>query len=434
MLLNRNTPAVPVPETRTEANALVDQVNRGVSELRSRQESFEGQARADIDAVRGELAPMAQAMAAMEEALARYARPGAPAAPEAQSEERLAAFSHWLRTGDHSKLESVNGWHPGQAERSRGSILTRANTGLAESGPFGGYVILDNFDREIDRISRVFSGVRAFAKVVKISGGNTYEKATKVSGATARRTTESATRTATDALKWATNQITAHEAYAEPVYSRQVMADVFFDLMSEVVADLGEAYGVLEGAETVNGTGVGECEGFLKPAAGLAQQTGTTEVTPGKLGFVKTGHATGWGPGSVAGDAFDVFTNVRTALKTQYLARARYFMNRVSLGEIMLIKDSEGNPIWQPSMQVGVPSSLRGYSVALVEEMPDRGAGTFPVTFGDMETYYTILDRLGLDMLLNPFKTSGFITIETWKRFGGKVMKSEAMKAIKVSS
>ena len=226
------------------------------------------------------------------------------------------------------------------------------------------------------------------------------------------------------------NEITAHESRAIPRYSRKVLADAFFNLEAEIVKDLGEAFGKLEAAAFVNGSGVKQPEGLL--SIGKAAQAGVTEVAYGKLGYYTTGHATGWA--TVAGDEFDIFTRIQTALKTEYQARAAYYMNRVTLSEVMLFKDANDLPIWQPTMTAGAPSTLRGKPVRTIEEYADRAADAFPVTYGDMEAYYTILNRAGMEMLPNPYRTTGFTRFETYKRSGGKVMKSEAMKAIKVSA
>ncbi len=419
--------------TRAEGASAVspDEIARVANELRSgfadlqqriAQREADGQS---IESMRGELRQHATDLATLQDLVARATRP-APANDNAPAsrEERLSAFGHWLRTGDHTRLVALGAWKP--------ELATRATVGLEGVNPQGGYVVLDNFDAEIDRISRIYSNVRAYARVVRISAGNTYSKPTNKSGTTAYWTGEEGARPETDAIDWALNQINAHEANAIPRYSRLILADAYFDLIGEITRDLGEAFGKLEAAAQVNGDGIGKPEGFMSITK--AAQTGVTEVAYGKLGFVKTGHATGWGPSSAAGDNFDVFTNVRTALKTEYHANAAYYMNRVSLGEIILLKDADGRSLWQPSMDAGVPSSMRGYPVRTIEEMDDRAAGAFPVVFGDMASYYTILDRAGIEILQNPYKDTGFVRFESWKRSGGKVMKSEAMKAIKVSA
>lgn len=413
-------PAAP-PANASDAARIAAELRSGFANLQERIAAREQDGTA-IESMRGELADHTRALATLQDALTRAQRPAADAAPDARREERLAAFGHWLRTGNPERLQQLNAWRP--------ELATRATTGLEGVNPQGGYVVLDEFDTAIDRISRIYSNVRQYARVVRIGAGNTYKKPTNKTGTTAYWTSEEGARAETDAIDWALNEITAHEANAIPRYSRLLLADAYFDLIGEVTRDLGEAFGKLEAAAQVSGDGVGKPQGFM--AIDKAAQTGVTEVAYGKLGFVKTGHATNWS--ATANEEIDVFVNVRTALKTEYHARAAYFMNRVSLGQIMLFKDSQKRPIWLPSTVTGAPSTLLGYPLVTIEEMDDRAADKFPVAFGDMEAYYTILDRAGMEVLQNPYKDTGFVRFESWKRSGGKVMKSEAMKAIKVSA
>lgn len=419
-ILTRDTAPPAAPQNVSEVLALAGELRNSVADLRQRVESRE-QAGYDDTQIRADLSEQTQAIASMQTELARANRPTAPAiTAEAQRSERLGAFAHWLRTGDPAKLVELGAWKPEMAQR--------ATQGLAGNNPQGGYVVLDEFDTAIDRISRIFSNVRAYARVHR-SGATTVKKVTNKSGTTAYWSSETGTKTETDALDFAINEITAHEANAIPVYSRVLLNDAFFDINGEILRDLGEAFGKLEGAAFVNGDGAGKPQGFM--AIDKAAQTGVTEVAYGKLGYVKTGQAAAWGASQTE---INSFRSVQVALKTEYLARAAYYGNRVSLGEIMLFKDADNRPIWQPSMQAGVPSQLCGYDYRVIEEMASMAANTYPITFGDMESYYTVLDVAGIEVLLNPFRTTGFTRFEAWKRTGGKVMKSEAMKAIKVSA
>lgn len=415
------------PANASEAARLAADLRSGFASLQERINAREQDGQA-IESLRGELRAHAQSIADMQEALTRSTRPsGIEVARAMAPEARLAAFGHWLRTGDAAQLQELGAWRP--------DLAIRATVGLTNIGPQGGYVVLDNFDQAVERVSRIYSQVRAFANVVTISQGSTYSKATNKSGAAAVWTEEAGAEPESDAIEWAINQITAHEARATSKYSRQALADPIVDLVAAIAADYGDAYGKLEGAAFVSGSGVGQPEGFMAPAAGSALQSGVTEVAYGKLGFVKTGHATLWTADTAnTGGEAKVFQNVMTALKSEYLASAAFYMNRVTLGEVMLFRDSQGHPLWQPSLQAGVPSQLRGYAVRTIEEMADRGANTFPVAFGDMRAYYTVVDRAGLEILPNPYKEPGFTLFHSWKRVGGKVMKSEALKAIKVAA
>ncbi len=67
------------------------------------------------------------------------------------------------------------------------------------------------------------------------------------------------------------------------------------------------------------------------------------------------------------------------------------------------LKDGNGQYLWQPSIASGVPPTLLGYDVVIAEDMADIGAGNEPVAFGDFRQAYTIVDRIGVRVLRDPY-------------------------------
>ena len=68
--------------------------------------------------------------------------------------------------------------------------------------------------------------------------------------------------------------------------------------------------------------------------------------------------------------------------------------------------------------------------------MPDVGAGAFPIVFGDMRRAYTIVDRISLAILRDPYTqaSTGSIRYIARKRVGGQVVLAEAIRKQKVSA
>ena len=67
--------------------------------------------------------------------------------------------------------------------------------------------------------------------------------------------------------------------------------------------------------------------------------------------------------------------------------------------------------------------------------MPDVAAGKFPMAFGNFRRGYTILDRIQMSVLRDPFTqaTSGNIRFIARRRVGGQVVLPEAIRLLKVS-
>jgi HK97 family phage major capsid protein len=69
-------------------------------------------------------------------------------------------------------------------------------------------------------------------------------------------------------------------------------------------------------------------------------------------------------------------------------------------------------------------------------DMPDEGAGAYPISVGDFASGYRIYDRIGVNILRDPFTraTSGLVRFHARRRVGGDVVKAEAFRRRKCST
>ena len=121
-------------------------------------------------------------------------------------------------------------------------------------------------------------------------------------------------------------------------------------------------------------------------------------------------------------------------IKAPYLANAQWLAGRSTVQAAMLLKDGQGQYLWRPALQAGTPSVLGGYPVTMAEDMPAIGAGTLPLAFGDFRRGYTVVDRLGITTLRDPFSAKPFIEFYSRKRVGGDVSDFEAFALVEVSA
>ena len=70
-------------------------------------------------------------------------------------------------------------------------------------------------------------------------------------------------------------------------------------------------------------------------------------------------------------------------------------MNNNSLFAIRLLKDTEGNYLWRPGLELGQPSSLAGYGIAENEQMPDIAADAKAIAFGLSLIHISLLSGCG---------------------------------------
>jgi HK97 family phage major capsid protein len=67
-------------------------------------------------------------------------------------------------------------------------------------------------------------------------------------------------------------------------------------------------------------------------------------------------------------------------------------------------------------------------------DMPNIGAGAFPIAFGDFAQAYRIVDRISLAVLRDPYSvaTKGLVRFHARRRVGGQVVKAEAVRKLQI--
>jgi HK97 family phage major capsid protein len=77
---------------------------------------------------------------------------------------------------------------------------------------------------------------------------------------------------------------------------------------------------------------------------------------------------------------------------------------------------------------------LLGKPVVFMDDMQAEGSSNLPIVYADFSRAYTILDRAGLTILRNPYKTSRYTIFEMTRRTGGDVTNFDAIKLNKCST
>ncbi|EOU9314620.1 phage major capsid protein, partial [Escherichia coli] len=170
-------------------------------------------------------------------------------------------------------------------------------------------------------------------------------------------------------------------------------------------------------------------DGTKKPKGFLAyESTDETDKVRafGKLQHIVSGEAT-----AVTADAI---IKLIYTLRKAHRTGAKFMMNNNSLFAIRLLKDTEGNYLWRPGLELGQPSSLAGYGIAENEQMPDIAADAKAIAFGNFKRGYTIVDRIGTRILRDPYTNKPFVGFYTTKRTGGMLVDSQAIKLLKIAA
>jgi HK97 family phage major capsid protein len=293
----------------------------------------------------------------------------------------------------------------------------------AGSNPEGGYLVPQVMEGGIRSSARDRSNIRTIAHVQTITGGSldVFIDPDDIGSAWVG---ETAARPETTAPNLKRITIPVHEIYAMPKATQTLLDDSAVNIEEWVSSRVRDRFERQENTAFVNGDGIHKPQGFL-------QYTKIADASWawGKIGYIATGQA-GFDAASPADDLIDLVYS----LKADYRANATWVMNSTTAGVVRKMKDAEERYIWQQSLTLGQPSFLLGYPVVMAEDMPDLGDGNFPIAFGDFRRGYTIVDRIGIRVLRDPYSSKPFVMFYTTKRVGGGVVDFDAIKLLKTAA
>jgi HK97 family phage major capsid protein len=197
--------------------------------------------------------------------------------------------------------------------------------------------------------------------------------------------------------------------------SFQLLQDSVFNLDSFLARKLGERIGRIQNTHFTTGTGTAQPLGVQTNAA--IGKTGTTGQTTTVI----------------YDDLIDLIHSVDPAYRA---ANARFMLNDLTVGVARKLKDSQNRPLWEPSVQVGVPDSLLGYGLVINNDMPVMAANAKSILFGDFRRAYLIRDVLGVQLLRLTERYADFLQVgfASYARADGTLQDSGAVKAYRNSA
>lgn len=323
-------------------------------------------------------------------------------------------------------------------EALRGYIKTGDESGLADlqvkagmrvgDDAQGGYSVIPGFSSAVT--ARVFeiSPIRQYARVVEV-GTSEFEEILDLDEAAAGWVGETSVRSETDAPDIGLLRIPTREIYANPKVTQKLLDDSRLDIGAWLQDKIATKFARAEGAAFISGNGGATPRGILDYAATSVTTADATRAW-GKLQYIPSGGASDFASTAPA----DALIDMQTAMKSAHRRNAVWVMNRATAGKVSKFKDLEGNYIWQRAMTADQPSMLLGHAVVLCDDMPDVGAGTFPVMFADLRAGYTIVDRHGLRLLRDPYSSKPHVFFYAYSRVGGDVNQFDAIKLLKIAT
>ncbi|MSO13275.1 phage major capsid protein [Rickettsiales endosymbiont of Trichoplax sp. H2] len=210
--------------------------------------------------------------------------------------------------------------------------------------------------------------------------------------------------------------ILTHELYAQPKVTQKLVDDPRIDVEDWLSKKLSNIFIRQENSAFINGNGIGQPKGILSYEDGNEW---------GKIERIKTESNK-----LNADDIIKLFFSI----KEIYSNNTNFLMSRDSLQKVRMLKDKNGQYLWQPNLSEGGFSTLFGSKIYISTDMPCINPGKISIAFGNFKNAYQIIDRGDVRVLRDPFTHKPYIKFYSTKKVGGDIVNFEAIKLLEIAS
>ena len=402
-----------------EIKGLVEKINPTLTELRSEIDGLKASQPKDVvteekhnrmaDDITAKMADLQAKQAKLEAAMNR---PGGDDAKGMDAEieaKHRDAFRNYMAYGKADGLK----------ETREGIEIKAMSTDV---NPDGGYLVRPELSQTI--VTRIFetSPLRQVANVER-TGSKSIDILIDDDEAGARWVGEGASSGQTDTPQLGQKVIAAHKIEADPRMTTEMIEDAYLDVEAWLSGKVADKFARTQNTAFVSGTGVGQPRGFLTydawAAAGTYERDKIEQINMGAAAALNA----------------DGLIEVQNALKEAYQASAVWGMKRTTFGAALQLKGND-NYFFSPVLLANGQATIQllGKPVVFMDDMPAVAANALSIVYADFSMAYTIVDRVGLQVLRDPFTNKGFITYYTTQRVGGDVSSFDAIKIGKVAA
>jgi len=288
------------------------------------------------------------------------------------------AFTQWTRWGNSGLTAEQRGLMQArvaampQEARAQGTTPTSA----------GGFMIPQGFRDVLIETLKYYSGVRDNVTTIQTSSGNLLPWPKMDDTGNVGAILAENTQAGQVDLTVGQTQLGAYMYTSNIVLvSLQLLQDAIIDVNQLVPRKLGERLGRIQNQHFTTGTGTSQPWGI-----GTAPTTGATGGTGQQLTVIYD-------------DLITLIHSIDYAYRARAGDSAKWMMRDSTLAAVRRLKDTQGHPLWQPTLQAGVPDNLLGYQVITNNDLPAMASTTKSILFGDFRAGYVIRDVLGIQAI-----------------------------------
>lgn len=184
-------------------------------------------------------------------------------------------------------------------------------------------------------------------------------------------------------------------------------ADV--QLVSFVTDVMAEKFAIFIEKELLNGT-TNKCTGALSTGTGITAAA-KTAITADEL------------------------IKLQASIKQAYQHNACWTMSASTFTAIKTLKDSNGRYMLQDDVTQEFPYRLLGKPVYISDNMPEIGAGTKPVLYGDYSGLaVNIREELSIEVLKEKYATQHAVGIVGWIELDSKIMDAQRLAVLTMAA
>jgi HK97 family phage major capsid protein len=320
------------------------------------------------------------------------------------------AFFNWARRGmqaltTQQQTTLQNGWQD------------LSNAAGTTTGGAGGYTIPPAFRNKLIEQVNFIANMRAYAEVINTEGGQNLPWPTVDDTANEGAILAENTAVTEQDVVFGTASLDAYVYTSKLVrVSYQLAGDAGFDLETWLARILGTRIGRVQQRHFTVGTGTAQPDGVATSA--VVGKQGTTGQTTTVI--------------------YDDFIDLIDSIDPAYLegGNVRFMMSQTARKSIRKLKDTQNRPLWEPSLQVGVPDQFLGYPLALNNYMPVPAANAKSILFGDFREAYVIRDVWDIQLMQLRERYAEFLQTAylAFARSDGTMQNASAVKAYQNSA
>ena len=327
----------------------------------------------------------------MGKALDEVMKKGVPS-PEIEEKKETEALQKFLRTGEAGNLRVAKAISSTQVAVLIPSALEREILKeIKENSPF-----LFN--------ARIYTGKESYRRVPIRNEITPKNQAVK----------EGIGNTQSGEISYTYIDIKAGKRQVPYPLTDEAREDAFADLVGEIKEAVAEDFGITLSDLTINGTYNETADQFIEGFMTNAdvKANAVTSATAGKV-------------------TWEDMVKLETGTKKQYRKNAKYYVSLKMYEEMKLWKDTTDRQLWS-TIHNGATMVFNGYEVVVDEFLDDIATGKFPAIFCDFKKGYGYYIKNDFEQETNRKVNEGITEIYTRIRIGGKVLRPNAFKPLKV--